>query len=130
MIKISKLIKINNYFFDNVTQYTPKQKKIGETRRTPNGSIHTDYTNEYWTFSLTLEGVTPTQFGQLLYLVNLVFPPNGVPQNIYFSDDTDGSALELTFPIEATIPIDGYNFEREKGEEETYKWNLELWQVL
>ena len=131
MIKISKFIKINNYFFDNVTKYTPKPHIIGETRRTPfGGSIHTDYTNKYYTFLLNLEGVTPTQCGQLLYLVNLVFPVNGVPQNLLFSDDTNGSAWGLTFPIEVTIPIDGYSFERENGKEESYRWNLELWQVL
>lgn len=131
MIIIAKLIKINNYYFDNVTDYQPKLHIIGETRRTPfGGNIHTDYTNKYYIFNLKLEGVTPNQFVHLLSLTNLVFPTNGKPQNLRFSDDTDGSLLGLTFPIEVTIPVGGHDFGRETGETESYWWSMELWQVL
>jgi hypothetical protein len=128
---MSRNIRINNYFFDNVTDYTPDKKEIGTTNRMPNGTVKTQYTTEYYTFKLKLENVKSAQLGQLLYLENLCKSINDdEEQNLKFYDDTDGSALGLTFPIDVTIPINGFDFNREKGEEETYEVDLTLEQVL
>lgn len=124
-------IRINNYFFDNVTNYDPKKNEIGKSTRMPNGTIKTQYTTKYYTFELKLENVKPTQLGQLMYLENLCKPSNDdEPQNLEFYDDTDGNALGVIFPLEVTIPINGFDFNRESGEEETYEVDLKLEQVL
>lgn len=126
---MAKAIMINNYFFDNVTSYTPKYQQQGSSDRMPHGTFKTEYNGDFYTFTMKLEGVTPTQLGQLMYLDNLCKPSSGSSANLEFRDDTDGSALDVTFPLDVTIPINGFDFDREDGEEESYMVDLTLEEV-
>lgn len=126
-------IRLNNYFFNNVTGYDPNRNEPGgSTRRMPNGKIKTYHSGVvYYTFDITLEQVSPEQLGHFIYLDNLCKPKDGsISQTLDFWDDTNGEALDLTFPISITIPDGGLDFERENGEGETYEVELKLEQVL
>ena len=122
---MSKLIQINNYFFE-VSKLTINPNKIGSSRRSISGKIHTDYTGtEYKTFELIIDSLNPTRHGQLLYLLNLCHPTDGgVPQNLTLVDDT-GQSYTVTIPLP-----DGFDYDREEGKGEYYTWNLTLEEVV
>lgn len=117
------MIQINNYFFEP-TDFNINFTTIGETKRTPfGGKIHSSYTNKYHTFKMKFTQLSPTQLSHFLYLYNLVFPPSGEPEDLTFIDDTNENYT-------TTIPIDGFDYNREKGSDETYSVDLTLEEVL
>lgn len=125
-----KIIRLNNYFFYNITDYDPTEHEIGSTRRMPYGKLKTYHSVKYFTFDIQLEQLSPTQLGQFFYL-NYLCKPNddSESENLDFWSD-DGEALGIEYPIKVFIPIDGFEFDRESGEEETYSVDLRLEEVL
>ncbi|MFW6377403.1 MAG: hypothetical protein ACOCZ5_02030 [bacterium] len=119
---MSNYVQINNFFFEP-TSFTPKLTIHGESRRTFSGKLHSDYSNKYHTFSLSFKQISPTELGHFLYLLNLVFPSSGVPEDLSFTDDVGNNYT-------VTIPIDGFNYDREQGEKETYSVELKLEEVI
>lgn len=116
------MVRIDNYFFE-VSDYTPNIEEIGNSRRGFNGNkLHTDYTNDYHIFDLTIEDLTKEQHGNLLYLLYKCRPENGSAEKLTFEDDT-GEVYTVT------IPIDGFDFDRQQGEKVRYVWNLRLEEV-
>lgn len=129
---MNKSIRINNYFFNNITDYDPERHDNDFTERMPNGTIiQISRGIRYYTFDISLEQLTPVKIGHLVYLENLCRPiDQSEGETLDFWDDTDGSALGLTFPIDVTIPENGFKFNRQESSEELYTADLKLEQVI
>lgn len=124
-------IRLNNYFFENVTDIDPTRIEKGETRRMSYGSVKTYHSGiELYDFDIEFAQLSPKKIGYLIYLDNLYKPKDdSEPQNLEFWCDITESELNITFPIDVIIPVGGVDFSVEGGEEETYSAELELWQV-
>ncbi|QTL99834.1 hypothetical protein GM661_18675 [Iocasia frigidifontis] len=114
------MIQINNYFFEP-TKFEKKYREIGNTQRSFSGKVHTQNINKYYNFQLKIEGLSPSMFGNLLYLLSLNRGED--PSNLTLLDN-EGNEYTVI------IPINGVNYDREEGEEETYYWEMEMWEVI
>ncbi|MFW6030051.1 MAG: hypothetical protein ACOCRO_07325 [Halanaerobiales bacterium] len=130
---MNKSIRINNYFFNNITNYTPKRNKPGSTRRMPFGKIKSYHPGVvFFHFNITLEQLSPVQLGHLIYLDNLCNPlDDSEPQVLEFWGDTNGDAFDIEYPVDVIIPYgNGFDFTREEGINESYTAELRLEQVM
>jgi len=117
------LIKLYKYFFE-LTDYNIKEKRKGNTQRSRKGKVFTDYSsNKYRIFELTLDNLKEKEHYNLLFITSLVFPESGGGQDLSF---TSPSGDEYT----VTIPINGYDFNLKNTEEDLWRWDITLWEVI
>jgi|AntDeeMetagen681_2_1112603.scaffolds.fasta_scaffold02104_3 hypothetical protein len=114
-------VQINNIFLEP-TDYSSELVEIGNTRRTPSGHSYTQTSAKYKTFSLTIEGVSPSMHSNLLYLTSLNRAFEGSAEDLSFTDYNGNSYT-------VGIPVGGYNYYIESGKEEKYTWELTLEEV-
>lgn len=117
------MIKINNYFFE-VEDYEERVEEVGKSRRSFSGKLLTDYISSYKTFKIEMSNLSPERHGQLLYLVHKNRGDNSVPSEHLVFTSLTGEELIID------IPINGFKYNLEKGEEESYKWRLTLEEVV
>lgn len=115
-------IQINNYFF-LPTKYKRTPVEKANEKSTIDDTYRSQYFGEHYEFSITIENLSPTMHENLLSLKNLNRPYNDTPKESLELIDYRGT----TYTVD--IKVEGYDFNREKGKEETYKWDLELIEV-
>jgi hypothetical protein len=116
-------IKLNSLFL-SPTSYDSEPVEIGSTKRTTGGHIYTQTTAKYMKFNIVLEGLEPSMHSNLLYLVSLNRNYDGTAsENLSFTDYVGNNYT-------VAIPKDGYDFNLEQGKEETYRWEIDLEEVL
>ncbi|MGM0409452.1 MAG: hypothetical protein ACQEQF_01715 [Bacillota bacterium] len=118
------MFQLGNYFFSE-NDFDIDEGIQGETKRTRNGTIRTDISSDpFKTFYLELERISAKEHSHLLYLVNKMLPiSDGGEELTFFSPY--GNQYTVTIPAE-----NGYDFSPQKGKEEKYNWELELWEVI
>lgn len=117
------MIKLYKYFF-NPSNYNVSEARQGSTQRSRKGKIFTDYTSDaYKTFTITLDNLSEKEHYNLLFIISLVFPTDGGGQDLPFTDP-------LGNDYTVTIPIDGYSFNLKDTEENLWRWELTLEEVI
>lgn len=117
------MIKLHKYFFD-VSDFNINENRIGTTQRSRKGKIFTDYSSDaYRTFNITLDNLSEKEHYNLLYITSIIFPETGGGQDVSF---TDISGDNYT----VTIPIEGYSFSPKNTEEDLWRWELTLEEVI
>jgi len=117
------MIKLHKYFFEE-SDYNISENRVGITQRSRKGKIFTDYSsNAYKTFSITIDNLTEKEHYNLLYITSLVFPETGGGQDLSFTD-----VFGDTYTV--TIPIGGYNYLPKDTEEDLWRWELTLEEVI
>lgn len=117
------MIRIYKYFFEP-TNVTPDFTEVGASRRTRNGTHYTQYINEYHSFEIEFDDLTPTKLGHLFFINELCKPRDGSEgQNVDFVNE-NGEKYEVT------IPINGLKYDELEGEKERYEATLTLEEVV
>jgi hypothetical protein len=119
---VIRMIKIDNYFFEP-TEFRKKVNENGKTIRSFSSKLHSQYTNSYMTFDIKLEGISPALHSCLLYLVNKNRDNGTEAESLTLIDEQDNSYT-------VDIPIKGYDYDIEEGEEGFYWWELKLEEVI
>lgn len=119
---IESMIQIEKYFFE-VVNYNVVPIEVGNTNVSFSGKNHIDYINKYHKFELSMTNLSSQRHSQLLFLVNKNRGEGfSEPSNLRY---VDLNGKEYT----VDIPIEGYDYNLEKGEGETYAWDLTLVEV-
>ena len=117
------MIKLHKYFYEE-TDFDINDNIQGESQRSRTGKIFTDISSDnFKEFELTIENLNPKEHGNLIYIVNLVLPVDGIGQDIDFVSPY-GKEYKVT------IPIDGFDYSPRRGKKERYDWQLTLWEVI
>ena len=111
---------MGNYFFE-VSDFNISYNENGESRRSRNGTLHSDKTGkDYRTFNIKIDDVDKNQHDNLFYLI---YKCHNQGSNLQFVDIYDN-----TYTIK--IPINGFDFTPQEGKEEYYNWDLTLEEVV
>lgn len=117
------MIKLHKYFFE-LSDYNLTPGRKGNTQRSRKGKIFTDYSSdEYMTFDIEIDNLSKKEHMNLLYIISLVLPSVGGGQDITFTSP-DGKEYTVT------IPIGGYDYDLKDTEEELWRWELTLEEVI
>ena len=117
-----KRIQLDKFFLE-CSEFHPSPNEEGNMNRSRNGKAYTQINYKFESFELVLEGVSPSMHSNLLYVVDKNRDWNSTAENLTLVDD-----LGNTYTV--TIPPNSYDFDREQGEGETWKWSMTLEEVL
>ena len=115
------MIRLGKYFFQP-EDVDKEIVELGNTERSFNGTLHSGKVAEYTTITLNISHLSPAEHSHLLYILDKSRDLEE-DESLTFTDD-------LGEEYDVIIPVDGFNYEREKGEEETYRWELQLEEVI
>lgn len=103
------MIKLYKYFFEPES-VTPSPHKMGETTRSLNGTAHTNRLGGgYYTFQIELNGLNRKEIGNIIYIINILYPDDGSGlESIEFVDE-DGNSYDviIPLPVEDSVEIEG-----------------------
>lgn len=117
------MIKLYKYFFEP-NEYDETPQRVGNTQRGRKGKIFTDYSSdEYKTINMTIDNLTEKEHFNLVFITSLVFPTDGGGQDLSFTNPMGES-------FTVTIPNNGYDYSIKNTEEDLYKWEITLEEVI
>lgn len=114
---MKKIIKLENYFFDeDYCKVIPVPN--GETKRSLNGTIHTDFTSKYYTIDLKISDLEKQEHELLLYILYLLYPDSGGTPVDYIT-----LVDKLNNSYKVVIPQNSYKIDEDN---EYFTWELTL----
>jgi len=118
---MGKHIQLDNVFL-YCTEFNHDPQEIGKSRRSYNGTLHSQIRNSYNRFGLVIEGLSPSMHSNLLYVIDKNRSFNSPAENLTLVDDVGNEYI-------VAIPQGDYSYKRASGNKELYNWEINLEEV-